>query len=274
MRFEFKILTVAIPVIAAVGIFKSANRHETTPAETSATNLSAHKIVSLATGSLSETQIAPTNSSAENYLFSLCDAKKFQSAVALAQNAPEEFRESRLELVFARWTQSDPHEAMNALAEIHDESLRDKIFQTIADVWSAENSTTLADYAVSLPDGNDRDYALAKAMDNWSLQDPAALAAWLNAAPAGVDLNLAIAEMISKTDGANRPPEIAALWVENISDDALKYNSLVHVLMQWNESDSAAAQNYLNSISWLDENQKLQILAKMKTPPVLAGGDE
>jgi hypothetical protein len=117
-----------------------------------------------------------------------------------------------------------------------------------------------------MPDGENKTYALNQVVDNWSLQDPEAFAAWLNTSPSGVNFDQAIAEMISKTDSANRTPQTAMGWVESINDPTLKYNSLVLVLGQWNESDPAAAQNYLNSVSWIDDSQRQVILQNLQTP--------
>ena len=105
-------------------------------------------------------------------------------------------------------------------------------------------------------------------MDNWSLQDPEAFSGWLNTSPSGVNLDQAIAQLISKTDEANRSSEVAMQWVECINDPALRYNALLQILGQWNQSNPAAAQNYVGKISWLDDPQRQEILKSLQNPPL------
>ncbi|HEU6447073.1 MAG TPA: hypothetical protein VFV23_01385 [Verrucomicrobiae bacterium] len=211
---------------------------------------------------------------ASDLLVAMCSAKKFEIAIAFANQAPADLRDNWLELIFTRWAQENPRDAMSALASVSNSTARTLAFQTAADAWAANRPAKLAEFAASLPDGDDKTYALEKVVDDWSMQDPEAFATWLNTSPP-VDLDLAIAEMISKTDSANRPPEIAAQWIEKISDPALKYNSLLSVMNQWEQNDPAAAENYLDNLSWLSDQQRREILEKIKTPPSdLAGGGE
>lgn len=218
---------------------------------------------------------ADTHGRAGNFLLSLCDAGQFQMALRFANEAPPDLRAGWLKAVYTRWVQSHPQEAMNALASVQDESERATLFQVMTSAWAASSPATLADFAGSLPDTDNKTYALNQVVDNWSLQDPEAFAGWLNTSPSGVNLDQAIAQMISKTDGANRTPQTAMSWVEDIDDPTLKYNSLVFVLQQWNESDSAAAQNYVGKVSWLDEPQRREILHNLQTPPMtIAAADD
>lgn len=218
-----------------------------------------------------------TNGRAGNFLLSLCDAGKFQAALEFANEAPADLREEWLKAVFTRWARTHPQDAMNALASVTDESEHNQLFQTVADWWVANNPATLADYAESLPNGDDKTYALNLVADNWSLQDPQAFASWLRTAPPGVNMDEAIAKMISSTDEANRSSEIAMEWVEAINDPTLRYNSLLWVMGQWNQSNPTAAQNYVGSISWIDESQRQEILKTLQTPQAIAsvgnGGD-
>jgi hypothetical protein len=171
-----------------------------------------------------------------------------------------------LKAVFTRWAQTSPQDAANALAFIQDKSERTVLFQTIAGAWAANNPSALADYAESLPDGDDKTSALNQVVDSWSLQDPEAFSAWLNKSPSGVNLDQAIAQMISKTDEANRSSEVAMEWVECINDPTLRYNSLLYVMQQWNQSNPTTAQNYLDGVSWLDDSQRAEIVKKSANP--------
>jgi len=209
-------------------------------------------------------------------ILALNNAGQFQTALEFLNDGPSDSQVNWTTAIFHRWGESRPQDAVKALNAITDEKLRAQAFQSLVNSWTASNPSTLADYAASLPDGEDRAYALNKAIDNWSLQDPAGMAAWLNTSPPGVDFDQAIAKLISKTDGANRSPEVAMQWVENISDSNLKYDSLMRVLGEWNQSDPSAAQNYVTNAPWLDDQQRQEIFKSWQHPPpdVAAGDSE
>jgi hypothetical protein len=212
------------------------------------------------------------NGQAGNFLLSLCAAGQFQLALKFANEAPSDLKSGWLKAVFTRWTQSHPQDALNALAYIQDDAECSSLFQTIASTWAVTDPSALANYAASLPDGDDKTCALNQVVDNWSTQDPKAFAVWLDTSPSGVNMDQAIADMVTKTDSANRTPQVAMEWVESINDPALRYNSLVQVLNQWNQNDSAAAQNYLASVQWLSDSQRQGILTKLQTPQVALSG--
>jgi hypothetical protein len=202
-------------------------------------------------------------------------AGQFQAALQFANEGPPDSRTHWLEVTFTRWAQNRPQDAVKALDLIQDESSRTQAFQSLADGWSASNPSALAGYAISLPEGKDRAYAWSKAIDNWSLQDPAGLANWLNTLPRGEEFDAAAAMMITKTDGVNRTPQVALQWVENISDLNLKYDSLMRVLGQWNQTDPVAPQQYVLNTSWLDKQQQQELLKSLQSPPPnISGGDD
>jgi hypothetical protein len=197
----------------------------------------------------------------------LSRAGQFSAALKLAGEASAALQPTLLKIIFSHWAQSNPKDAMRALESVVNPNARSEAFQTIAHIWAMNDPATLADYAISLPSGENQADALQQVVDSWPVLDPAAFATWLNTAPPGVDLDQAIAAMISKADGANYPPEVAMQWVESISDPDLKYNSLLHVLGQWNQNHPAAAQNYVANASWLTDGQQKEILEKLQTPP-------
>ena len=200
---------------------------------------------------------------------------QFQAALQFINDGPPDSRTDWTTGIFRHWGETQPQDAVKALDSITDEKLRADAFHAIADGWSAGDPSALANYATTLPDGQDRTYALGKAIDNWSLQDPAAMADWLTTSPHGVDFDQAIATLISKTDSVNRSPEVAIQWVEFISDPNLKYDSMKLVLRQWYQSNPAAARNYANNASWLDEQKRQELLKSLQNPsPDIASGDE
>ncbi|HLX71736.1 MAG TPA: hypothetical protein VKV04_19150 [Verrucomicrobiae bacterium] len=201
----------------------------------------------------------------------LNNAGQFQTAFDFINNdAPADLRTDLTRATFQSWGASQPQEAIQALNAITDEALREYAFSTVITSWSAQQPAAVANYVTSLPEGDSRKWALATLVDNWSLQDPAAFATWLNTSPPGVDLDQAIATFISKTDSANGSPQVAMQWAERISDSDLRYNSIKHILADWNQADPSAAQTYLASTSSLDDQQRQALLRTLQAPTINA----
>jgi hypothetical protein len=200
------------------------------------------------------------NGRAAEILNQQCQDGQFQIALKLVDAVPREMRPDWLTIVFNRWAQTQPTNAMQALDTISDPDERAGAFQAAVSGWNSTDPSGLANYAVSLAASDERDYALTAALQNWSLQDPAALATWLNTLPRGVEFDAGAALMIAKTDGANRSPELAMKWVENIGNAELKQNSFTRVLSEWLQTDSAAAKQYVATVGWLDDSTRAKIL--------------
>jgi hypothetical protein len=200
----------------------------------------------------------------------LNNACQFQTALDFIKDSPPDLQSDWMRTTFQRWGASQPQEAIQALNSIPDDNLRRYAFQTLVESWSAQQPAAAAEYVTSLPDGDDRRLALAQIADNWSLQDPAAFATWLNTSPSGLNLDRAIATLISKSDSANGSPEVTLRWAERISDSDLRYDSIKHVLDELNQTDPAAAQNYLATTSSLDDQKRQTLLKSLQTPAVSA----
>lgn len=198
----------------------------------------------------------------------LCRAGDFQLALKLAGQAPPDLQSSLLKIIFNRFAQSRPSDALKSLDAIADPQLHSAALRATVDGWDSTRLNDLATYAFALPPCDDRDYALGTALDRWSLQDPDALSAWLNTLPRGDEFDYGATLMIEKTDGANRPPELAMEWVQSIADPALKQNLLLRVLDEWSQSDSAAARQYIASADWLDDSQRQQALEHISNATV------
>ncbi len=194
-----------------------------------------------------------------------CAKGDFQEALRFINSAAPRSMNDSVNVTFNTWAQSQPQAALDAADNITDPQLQLAAFHQAANTWNASDPAGLATYAEKMPSGAGRDYALKTAMDNWSLQDPAALAGWLNTLPAGADYDAGVAMMITKTDGANRTPEAALQWVENIGDQTLQLDSLMQVLSEWNQSDPAAARQYVINMDWIGDQQRQIILGKMGT---------
>jgi hypothetical protein len=204
---------------------------------------------------------------AAELLNDICRAGEFETAFKLLDAVPTDLRSDWLKIIFDRWAQNHPQDAMKSLDALPDPSERAGAFHAAVAGWNSHDPGGLANYAVNLPATDDRDYALALALNNWSLQDPVALATWLNTLPRGGEFDLGAAMMIAKSDAANRSPELAMKWVENIGDPELRQNSFTRVLTEWLQTDSAAAKQYVATATWLDDSGRSKILSALPTTP-------
>jgi hypothetical protein len=204
---------------------------------------------------------ADENGHAAELLNQQCREKHFQTALSLMDAVPRDLRADWLKIIFNRWAQAQPNEAMQSLAQIGDPDERAGAFEAAVAGWNSSDPAGLANYAINQPASNDRDYALTSALENWSLQDPVALASWLNTLPRGAEFDYGAALMIAKTDSANRPPELAMKWVENITDPELKQTSFTRVIHEWLQTDSTTAKQYVTTATWLDDSTRSKILS-------------
>jgi len=189
-----------------------------------------------------------------------CRDGKFQIALKLVDAVPADMRHDWLTIVFSRWAERQPWQAMNAVASMTDPAQRETTFRAAVDGWNSHDPGGLADYAVNMPASDDRTYALIAAIGNWSMQDPAGMAAWLNNLPRGDEYDYGVAMMLARSDGANRSPQMAMQWVENISNPTYKQSSFQSVLAEWMQTDANAARQYVATATWLDDATRAKIL--------------
>jgi len=204
---------------------------------------------------------------AATLLLNLCHAGQFAAAFDLIGQAPAGLQAGFYRIVFKCWAQSQPQQALQSLAAIADPQARSAAWRAAADGWNVNDPAGLAACAFSLPAGGDRDYALGQALGNWSLQDPAALATWLNTLPRGPEFDSGVALLLSRSDSANRPPELAMEWVEEIGDPALRQNSLEQVVTEWAQTDAASAHNYVATAPWLQDALRTDLLSRLPVAP-------
>jgi len=204
---------------------------------------------------------------AAGVLMELCRTGQFQAAFNLAGKGPAGLQAGFYRMVCYRWAQSRPQEAVAALAGIADGDAHSAALRAVADGWNVSDPGGLAVYASALPPNGDRDYALAEALVNWSLQDPAGMATWLNTVPPGNEFDAGAAMVIARTDAANRSPELAMQWVENIENPTLKQNAFQRVVSEWAQADATAVRKYVEQAAWLDEGVRGKTMAALGTAP-------
>jgi hypothetical protein len=193
-------------------------------------------------------------------------ANQFQTAFQLAGDAPTDARRQWLDVTFRCWAQEQPADALKTWNSIQSEDLRRVMFEPLATGWAAKNPAELADYAITLPPGEARTFAFDQAMEHWLNRDPAAMGEWLNKLPPSPEIDRAAAELISRTDSANRTPEVALTWVQAIGDLDLRRSSLACVFKQWSQSDPQAAQHYIENAAWITQEDRQYLSAQIEAP--------
>jgi hypothetical protein len=276
MRNRNKIIITALALCAVAAVFYGHISKDSSPKTPSIVLAETQPIISKPAapttpstpGEKSLTQLrnlfaqdpSDQNGHAAELLNQTCRDKQFQTALSLMDAVPRDLRADWLKIIFNRWAEAQPKDAMQSLAQIGDPDERAGAFQAAVAGWNTSDPAGLANYAMNQPASDDRDYALTSALENWSLQDPTALGTWLNTLPRGAEFDYGAALMLAKTDGANRSPALAMQWVENIADPALKQNSFTRVIAEWLRTDSAAAKQYVASATWLDDSMRSKIL--------------
>jgi|GEM_PF-6358932 len=191
---------------------------------------------------------------------------QFQIALKLASAAPAEAQRQWSGMIFRRWAEEQPREALAALNSLPDGELRPALFQSAAAGWANNDPASLAQYAVSLPTGESRSFALNQALEQWLMRDPVSLGEWLNTRPPGAETDAAAALLITRTDQANRSTQTALGWVEQIEDLDLRASALEHVLSEWAQTDLDASRQYLANVSWITPEKRKTILEKISLP--------
>jgi hypothetical protein len=205
----------------------------------------------------------------------LARAGQYATAIQFASEGPAESRADWVTAAFKIWAGDKPEEALKAFSSFTNQDMRGPIFRAVVDGWADEKASGLADYSLTLPPGEDRAYALTNAMFKWCLQDPASLGAWLNAHSEPVaEFDAGVSALVTHTNGANRSPEVALGWAESISDPAMRFDSIKHVVQEWAAQDPAAAQKYVQNASWLGPDQRRDLLQSIVAKPDIIAGED
>jgi hypothetical protein len=201
-------------------------------------------------------------------LENLTSAKEFMAAAWLSTLAPAEFRNDWTAAAFARWTAEQPRQAARALDLLPSPQPRARAFEAVVRGWASINPARLAEYSLTLPEGDERAYAMDTAMAAWRLRDPDSLGQWLNQRQMPVaESDAAKAALATQTDGANRPASVALQWAESISDPALRFQSVERTLGELAQDDFQTARYYAENASWLNQNQRRELLLSLGLDP-------
>ena len=194
----------------------------------------------------------------------LCDSGNFSAATAFAINGSSDQQNSWLGEAFSKWASFQPDAAAQAVQAITDPQVRNEALHGIVGGWAEADPAGLAQYLGQLPSGNDRAQMLGQALKSWVQTDPAAAAAWMdNNSNLGPDLDEGAVQVATME---SVPTDVAVGMAESISNPQLRSSTLASVLRDWAYNNLPAAQNYLQTTTYLtpaDRQQVSEVMADL-----------
>jgi hypothetical protein len=194
----------------------------------------------------------------------LCDSGNFSAAADMAIAGSSDQQNSWLGEAFSKWASFQPAAAAQAAQAIGDPQVRNQALHGIAGGWAEADPAGLAQYLEQLPSGNDRAQMLGQALKSWVQADPGAAVDWMNNNTSlGGDLDEGAAQVATME---SVPTDVAVGLAEGISDPQLRSTTLASVLRDWAYNNLSAAENYLQTTTYLtpaDRQQVSEVMADL-----------
>lgn len=159
----------------------------------------------------------------------LSEAHEFEAALQFVSQAPAELAADWAAITFHRWGAENLADAGIGFEDLPESATRAAALKGLVAAAAEAHPAALAHFAQTLTTPAERSYALEEAILGWCLQDPAALSAWLDRQPQSPELDLGLAALATRTDNANRPPEMAVVWAQRISDPEFRAKVLAQM---------------------------------------------
>jgi RNA polymerase sigma factor (sigma-70 family) len=169
---------------------------------------------------------------------------------------------------------SHPEQAAQVVAGLPPGRLHDELARDLAVRWAIQDPAAAAQWVASLPEGPAMERAAQALLGCWlNDENPASGAEalrWLQQMPVGPTRDRLAQRCLVSTGGAKpmpaalpgvelKYPELAAPWVDAISDAGLREKEIERVARKWLETDREAARKWLRGTS-LSEEKKHQLL--------------
>ncbi|HVM61963.1 MAG TPA: hypothetical protein VMV72_13965 [Verrucomicrobiae bacterium] len=181
----------------------------------------------------------------------------FSRAVAFAAQGDSPYRTEWLAAAFGEWSEYQPQTAVAEAMKLPNPDSRQSAVQSALARWAQHDPQGLAEYSLSLPEGQDKSAALTESLPSWAVNDPAAAAEWMNQQPSSPELDQGIATVARSFDGK---PEVAVSWAESIANSQLRSRTLATIVRRWNDSDPAAARQYILTSTNLVAEDRSELL--------------
>lgn len=175
----------------------------------------------------------------------LVDAGEFSEAVRFGGLVGTEKYPFLLKSAFFQWSRNQPAQAFAATETIADPALRAKAQSEVVSGWAWADAQGLAEHARTLPPGAERTQAMAEALPRWMEKDPTAALAWINSHDSGPEFDSGIAAAANLQSFVVNQPTTAMGLASDITDRALRTQTMRAVFRQWVLRDPSAARGYL-----------------------------
>jgi hypothetical protein len=198
------------------------------------------------------------------FVGALIRREAFGAALEFARSGPNELRPAWLATLFGAWAEREPAFARELATLFGTQGGAGPAFQSVVEHWATANPAAAAAYAMDLPPGPARSAALQASVPRWAVCDPEAVVAALPRLTGPAERDTALAAIVSGTDAVNRPTQTALAWSEAITDPALRQRALAHVLLEWAQSDPAAAESYVSTATHLSAAEREALHAALQ----------
>jgi hypothetical protein len=192
---------------------------------------------------LCEADPAPAGDYGHAAIAALVDSGAFAEAVKFGEQIGTEKFPYLWKSAFFQWSRNQPAEALAACKEIEDPALRARARGEVVSGWAWADPKGLAESALKLPD-EDRKEALTEALPLWMEREPEAAINWLNSHDRGPGYDAGLAAAANLQNFVVNQPDTAMNLAGDISDNALRTQTLRAVFRQWALADLAAARSF------------------------------
>lgn len=178
-----------------------------------------------------------------------------ESAAAWAASLTDpDMKKGAFESVAEQMYRNDPQKAMEYVKANAAESYSSGAVGELARRLGGSDPQQALTFSQGLPEGATRSEAYKSTFREWANSNPTEASTQLNSMPKGADRDAAasgLARSVAREDSAG-----AIAWAESIGDPAIKQESLQEVLQRTFRTDPEAANAYMTTNGWTEEQQK------------------
>lgn len=161
---------------------------------------------------------------------------------------------------------TSPMAAANWLYHLPESPGRDYALGVFGSLWAATAPSDALNWIDSLADATRRADAMVTVFRHWAERDPVGATEWLEIHESNPVGDRMITAMVESAPALRSAPELAAKWVELISDPAQRLLSLQRLVVNWQTRDRTAAQHYVETTPSLSPDERRQLARVLDGP--------
>jgi hypothetical protein len=139
------------------------------------------------------------------------------------------------------------------------EELRNSAGGRVSEAW-AETDPQAATHFAAAAEIPGAEPILQNSFSKWLATDSAAAIAWLAASPNKKEIDPLLNEVATMPTQTNGQVKTALSWAERIQDTELRLNAVTSILSAFKQKDSAAAEVYLQDVTYLTNEQRTRLV--------------